>query len=269
VELVTEYCDEGELFEVAASGAVAEPKLCHYLIQLLQAVSYLHSHHIGHRDISLENILLKGEQIKLMDFGMAVRSHSASGTALRYFRAVGKDFYRAPECYVPRTTERNVKVPEAAKGGDVIFAKTSWQGDAYLCEVRLPSHAKSEENACKADIWGYTTGPADVWAVAICFFILGFQCPPWNWAMLDDPSFCYAYDVDEIGSASGLEVVLKSWGKQFLSQEAMRLLKDMLKPDPARRPCASECIQSDYFSDVGQPQDLESSAADCGKAGDA
>merc|ERR1712178_604053 len=101
--LVTELAEGGELFSVAASGAVTESQVRRYMWQILQAVSYLHKHCIGHRDISLENVLLKDDVVRVMDFGMAVRSHSASGMPLRYFKTVGKDFYRPPECYVPVT----------------------------------------------------------------------------------------------------------------------------------------------------------------------
>jgi len=250
--LITEYCEGGELFEIAAANAAAtEPQLRLYMADLLNAVSYLHGQSIGHRDISLENILLKNDQIKLMDFGMAVRSHSTSGTTLRYFRPVGKDFYRAPECYVPRVTETKVQVPDNAKGGDVIMATC----DEYLCEVRLPPNARPGQMACVADVWGYAVGPADVWAVGICLFILAFQCPPWNWAMLDDDAFGYVHAFGVNSSDCGLEAVLKSWGKTPLSKEAMQFLRDVLQPDPVQRPSASECLQSLFFREAPGTQD--------------
>lgn len=252
--LITEYAEGGELFDLVASTfSITETQCQRHVFDLLQAVSYLHGHHIGHRDISLENVLLKGDRIRLMDFGMAVRSHSASGTPLRYFRAVGKEFYRAPECYVPRAAEVMVTVPDGTKGGDVLLSKTNWQGDDYLCEVRLPSHLTPEQQrVCKAEVWGYATAAADVWAVAICFFIIGFQCPPWNWAMLDDPSFAYVHQAGD----GGLEAVLKNWGKTFLSSEAMHLLKDMLHIQPSQRPSAANCLERPWFNELARSQDL-------------
>merc|ERR1719408_1219834 len=133
--LITEFAEGGELFDVAAAGGLSETKIHEYMWQLLQAVAYLHKHHIGHRDISLENVLLKDGVVRLMDFGMAVQSHSASGTPLQYFRAVGKDFYRPPECYVPASPEAAVVAPPAATPQGVAMVRTS---SRHLCQVRFP-----------------------------------------------------------------------------------------------------------------------------------
>merc|ERR1712188_267703 len=118
-----------------ASSQIDEDKACRYSWELLQATEYLHRHQIGHRDISLENTLIKNDSVKLMDFGLSVRSHSASGLPLRYFRAAGKNFYRAPECYIPLTKETSIISPADCHPGDVVMLNA---GDGYLCEVRLP-----------------------------------------------------------------------------------------------------------------------------------
>jgi serine/threonine protein kinase len=117
VWLVTEHAEGGELFsEVSERGALPEGEVRRFSWQIFQAVAYLHRHSVAHRDISLENVLLKGGDVRLMDFGMAVQSHSASGELLRYFRAVGKDFYRAPNTYIPK--EQTVRLPAAPAARD-------------------------------------------------------------------------------------------------------------------------------------------------------
>jgi serine/threonine protein kinase len=238
--LVTEFADGGELFDVAAAGGLAEAEIQQYMWQLVQAVDYLHRHCIGHRDISLENVLLKGGDVRLMDFGMAVRSHSSSGAPLRYFREVGKAFYRAPECYVPVSEHVLAEAPLASSPGDVVMVQTA---PDFLCEVRLPADAVPDES-CMADVWGYEAVPADMYALGICMFILSFQCPAWESARLSSPWFEYVYNCEE----KGIESLLTSWGKELLSPRGMYMLSDMLQVDPTMRPTASSCLEHPWFA---------------------
>jgi serine/threonine protein kinase len=245
--LVTEYCDGGELFDVAAAGGLQEDGVRKYTWQMLQAVEYLHRHHIGHRDISLENVLLKGGVVRLMDYGMAVRSHSSSGTPLRYFREVGKGFYRAPECYVPTREETAVTVPAFANPGDVVMMRVP---PNFLCEVRLPTASKPGAT-CLADVWGYAAAPGDIWSVAICMFILAFQCPLWQSARLSDRCFAHFYNSGE----NGVQSLVALWNKkQALSDEAMSMLADMLHPEPYKRPSAASCLNHTWFADFVHKQ---------------
>ena len=71
---------------------------------ILQGVAYLHSHNIFHRDIKPENLLLKGDVIKIADFGLAREMDSrppyTDYIATRwyfYFFVLSKPRYRAPE----------------------------------------------------------------------------------------------------------------------------------------------------------------------------
>lgn len=241
--LVTELADGGELFDVVArAGPLGEARQLQYGSQLLQAVAYLHEHRIGHRDISLENVLLKGGVAKLMDFGMAVQSHTASGTPLRYFRAAGKDFYRAPECYVPASPEVKVVAPAGAAPGEVAMLPSP---GGYLSEVMMPQDVEPGR-VCRAKVWGYAAHPADCFAVGVCLFILGWQCPAWHRATLADQGFAYAHRMGR----RGLEGLLRRWQKKPGSPEVMQLLADLLWWQPAKRPSALACLARPCFSAV-------------------
>merc|ERR1719277_2623479 len=111
-----------------------------------------------------------------MDFGMAVRSATDRGTQLRYFQAVGKDNYRAPECYVPPEPEVDVWTPPGAEPGQVLCLVAH---GAYLCEVRLPENAVPD-TLCQAVVWGYAAAPADIWSTAVCTSTLLLGGPAWE-----------------------------------------------------------------------------------------
>jgi calcium/calmodulin-dependent protein kinase I len=100
--LATEYCPGGELFEqVSNRGALPEEEVKKHIRGVLAAVEHLHSHGIGHRDISLENILLGDDGcVRLIDLGSAHQLYDTrSGENVPARGMVGKDMYRAPEMY--------------------------------------------------------------------------------------------------------------------------------------------------------------------------
>ena len=76
IYLVMEYCDSGDMFDyIVAKQHLSERQACVFFQEIIDALSYLHSQNIVHRDVKPENILLqtfgKSLTCKLIDFGIS------------------------------------------------------------------------------------------------------------------------------------------------------------------------------------------------------
>ena len=76
IYLVMEYCDGGELFDyIVSKQHLSEKQACVFFQEIIDALTYLHSQNIVHRDVKPENILLesfgKTMTCKLIDFGIS------------------------------------------------------------------------------------------------------------------------------------------------------------------------------------------------------
>ncbi|KAI8324593.1 Pkinase-domain-containing protein [Martensiomyces pterosporus] len=100
IGIVIEYASGGELFDhILAHRQLKENDACRLFAQLIAGVSYLHSKHIVHRDLKLENLLLdRNRNIKITDFGFA-NQFRAPGDDLMS-TSCGSPCYAAPELVV-------------------------------------------------------------------------------------------------------------------------------------------------------------------------
>ena len=98
IYLVLEYCPMGDLYEAIrhGRGPLETENVREFMLQLVNAVDFMHSNELYHRDIKPENIFLcQDGSMKLGDLGLATTdawSHEA---------CVGSDRYMAPEQYDP------------------------------------------------------------------------------------------------------------------------------------------------------------------------
>src|SRR5205823_6661840 len=78
----------------AGMGQPVEVRV-HLLVQILQALAYLHRRGIIHRDLKPGNILVVGDQVKLLDFGLS--SVQGQGYGIAPGTTSGTIAYLAPE----------------------------------------------------------------------------------------------------------------------------------------------------------------------------
>lgn len=96
LNLIFELMDQN-LYELIRNqrSYFTNDKVQSYMHQLLKAVDVLHSNKFFHRDIKPENILVKGDWLKLADFGSA---RIINPDAQPYTEYISTRWYRAPEC---------------------------------------------------------------------------------------------------------------------------------------------------------------------------
>ena len=101
--IINEYCSGGELFD-QINKRFSETQIAVMFRQILSGLAYLHSNNIIHRDLKLENILIKEVEksketnedlfvLKIIDFGTAkIFDKTKKAKAI-----VGSSYYIAPE----------------------------------------------------------------------------------------------------------------------------------------------------------------------------
>ena len=73
--IIMEYCEGQDILDyILTKGRLSENEALKYFQQLINALYYLHSQNITHRDIKIDNLLLdRNMDLKLIDFGLSTK----------------------------------------------------------------------------------------------------------------------------------------------------------------------------------------------------
>ena len=217
--LVFEYC-EHDMSKLIESHSFSESEVKCLVLQLLQAVHFLHSKWIFHRDLKLSNLLLNNRgELKLCDFGLA-----------RYYQP-GND-----GAYTPRVVTLWYRAPELLLGtAKYDAAVDNWAVGCVLAE--LLRHEP------------LFPGKAEVDTLERIFKLLGSPneriWPGWS-ALPKAPTF---RPPDQPYNYLELEF-------PKIPRSGVDLLNRLLTYDPRKRCTAKDALEHDYFKDQPLPKRL-------------
>jgi len=215
---VLEFINGGELFErleeIQSSNSPTgfdEPTARHYFHQIASGLRYVHSFGIGHRDLSLENILVGLDgQCKIIDFGMCVKlspelSVASNALPLERTALTGQDY-------------SNFLIPP-----DGVCGKKNYIAPEIIIGTEPFSPCK-----------------VDVWALGVILFVLLVGSPPMD----------YACDLDlrfRMIASGQLGLLLEAWQVTHLSPLAVDLITAMLSANPRDRPNLDQILDHPWL----------------------
>mmetsp|Transcript_32195 Transcript_32195/g.32819 ORF Transcript_32195/g.32819 Transcript_32195/m.32819 type:complete len:616 (+) Transcript_32195:259-2106(+) len=201
---------EGNLYQLmkARDRPMTEVKVRNIMFQCLAAIAYMHKHGFFHRDIKPENILVKGDVVKVADFGLAREIRSKPP----FTDYVSTRWYRAPEVLL-RSTNYNSPIDQWACGGIV--------AELYTLRPLFPGSSEADEIYKICSVLGSPT--MKTWPEGIRLATqMNFRFPQF--------------------APTPLSQVIPN-----ASPEGNTLMQDLMKYDPQQRPTASQCLQYPFF----------------------
>ncbi|KAL7648356.1 UNVERIFIED_CONTAM: hypothetical protein RMT77_000262 [Armadillidium vulgare] len=208
---VFEYMKEN-LYQLMKSSDkyFSEPVVRNIIYQILQGLAFMHKHGYFHRDMKPENLLCMGpDLIKIADFGLAREIRSRPP----YTDYVSTRWYRAPEVLL-RSTSYGSPIDIWAVGCIMV--------EVYTFRPIFPGTSEIDQIFKICSVLG--TPDKREWSEGYALAqAMNFKFPQF--------------------SPTPLSTLIPN-----ASQEALDLMTDMLKWNPAKRPNAQQCLRYPYFT---------------------
>lgn len=186
-----------------------ESKVRNMTYQMLQSLAYMHKHGFFHRDIKPENMLVSGNTLKMADFGLAREIRSKPP----YTDYVSTRWYRAPEVLL-RAPSYNAPID--------LWAIGTIMAEMFTLRPLFPGTSEADEIYKICSVLGTPT--ANSWKQGL--------------ALAQNMNFKFPQFV-----ATPLSQLIPS-----ASPEAIDLMTELMRWDPARRPNATQALQHSFFT---------------------
>ncbi|DAZ98594.1 TPA: hypothetical protein N0F65_001013 [Lagenidium giganteum] len=185
-----------------------ESKIRNLMYQMLQGLAFMHKHSFFHRDIKPENMLVKGDIVKVADFGLAREIRSRPP----FTDYVSTRWYRAPEVLL-RSTTYNSPIDTWAMG--CIMA------EMFTLRPLFPGSSEGDQLYKICSVLGSPTH--STW--------------PEGMKLAAQMNYRFPQFVP-----TALNQIIP-----HASPEAIQLMTDLLKFDPNQRPTSSQALQYPFF----------------------
>jgi serine/threonine protein kinase/pSer/pThr/pTyr-binding forkhead associated (FHA) protein len=212
--LIMELSYGGDLFDrISMKKRYSEDEAKKVMLQLTDAMIYLHDKNIMHRDLKPENILLIDKKndcnIKISDFGLA--------------KVLEQDQHGQSSHVSPSTA--------AGKAGKQLNGAKTFCGTPQYFAPEVLQRQKS--------IFGHGTYSleADMWSVGVIMYVLIAGAFPFSEKAIYNPAQYSKYNI-------------KTGVWAAISQEAKDLLSHLLVIDPKQRLTARQTLDHPWFTDV-------------------
>ena len=220
LNIVFEYMETDlyELMKKRSPQKLSETEIRDLTYQILLGLYHMHKYGFFHRDMKPENLLLTGKKLKIADFGLAREIRSIPP----YTEYVSTRYYRAPECIL-RSTNYNSPIDIWALGCII----------AEMYMHPMPLFYGSTEKEVFYKICSILGSPNNIiWPDGINQAkLIGMKIPPNNGTDLKN-------------------IVIGA------SDEAIDLMKKMLKWDPNSRETATNLLTHPFFNGSRQDNNL-------------
>ena len=232
-----------------------------YLGQILRGLSYLHEHHITHRDVKGGNILVDDRGVvKLADFGAAKQGFSQRDMALKYPLS---PTYNSPMSIGSNETEDSHAMEQTMRGTPYFMAPEVFTGEYQQVDNReRESERASNVPMCcgnnihhafvlffshmHTDVIEKYGRKCDIWSVGGVVYQMVTANPPWKTLDFKSPIALFLHLKQSVGCPPPFDD--NSINEHYSCHPEIRQIMELcFQRNPRDRPSARRLLRREFF----------------------